>query len=195
MNLKAKIGTVLTLSLLLSGCENFSANHEIVRVGNQTFLLNKATGEAKIIEGERLIELKAPSASPTNSTNLDFARKAKEWPEIAISNLGDLKLKVRTKYRDGAMLYAIEAVPYKGVLQKARENSKSTRPPKILLNSYDTDGFPTGQVVELYMTSATQRVNDKGEVMALLWEGRQSMDLDTYKDGAYLEPTWMGFEE
>ncbi len=74
---------ILFVGVALVACDQNSGKHEIVHAGNQTFLLNKVTGETKVIIGTSLFTVKEPL--PTTSG--DAYKKAKIWPEQAINDL------------------------------------------------------------------------------------------------------------
>jgi hypothetical protein len=176
----------------LTACDQISGKHDIVRAGNQTFLINRATGEAKLIDGTTLVAVKA--LEPTASG--EPFKKAKTWPEQSINDLQGVKFKLRTKYRDGAILWTIVAGPFPGELEKVY---KATQPgsmmqPTVMFELYDDEGFKTGEAIELKIRQGSRTVNSKNEVMELNWSGTHSMTPDTYSAAVFVNTRWYGFK-
>lgn len=189
------IVAVAVVGLTVSGCDLglSKSKYEIVRAGNQTFLLEKDTGRAQVIEGASLIDVKPLEIVPQDNS----ASRAKTWPVQSIPQLDNISLVTKTKYRDGMLLYSVEATPFKGRLEKEFNSSKTgyLRRATIYLDLYDSDGFSIGEPVELQIGGATRIVNDKGEPHALSWAGSQAISLDAYRSGAYQNVRWAGFAE
>ena len=181
----------LLLVIALTGCDQLTGEHDIVRAGNQTFLLNRSSGEAKLIDGVTLIPVKSPD--PMNA-DAPF-KQAKNWPDQSINDLKDVKFKVRTKYRDGAMLWIVEGGPFAGALEKQYKPAGTDlyRQPTLLIELYDPDGFKTGEAIEIKIRSGSRTVNEKNEVYALTWSGTQQMTADTYRAAAFISTQWYGF--
>lgn len=176
--------------LALSGCDQISGKYEIVRAGSQTFLLNRSSGEAKVVDGVALIPVK--DADPANA-DASF-KQAKPWADQVINDLPNVKFKVRTKYRDGAMLWNVEGGPFPGELEKAYKATTvdSYQQPTLLIELYDSDGFKTGEAIELKIRMGTRTVNQKNEVYALSWTGTQPMTAETYRAASYISTRWFG---
>jgi hypothetical protein len=195
--MKRILPVVLTLSALtfLAGCEKSADKFEILRAGNQTFVLNKSNGEAQVIEGTSLIKVKAPESVGTDQVS----SQVKSWPIQTIAQLGNLKLEMRSKYRDGRMMYSIEATPYQGILEKAFTGNSADylHQPTIYIDLNDTDGFPTGETIELKIRGGggTRIVDEKGEAYAVSWVGSQPMSLDTYRASAIQSVRWGAFSK
>jgi hypothetical protein len=187
--MKAVFICMSVICLLLAGCDNTAGKFEIVRAGNQTFLLNKATGESKLIDGTSLIAVKSPDASPSD--------KGKEWPDLTIPQLGDVSISIRTKYRDGRMLYTATATPFQGRLQKdfqLLQNNYALQP-LIIIDLTDSDEFRVGEPLELKLRGATRIVNNKGEAYSLSWTGTQAMSAESYKAIFSQSVRWAGFSK
>jgi len=188
-----KLAVLSAAVFALTACDQISGKHDIVRAGNQTFLINRATGEAKLIDGTTLVTVKAlePIA------NGEPFKKAKTWPEQSINDLQGVKFNLRTKYRDGAILWTIEAGPFPGELEKVY---KATQPgsmvqPTVMFELYDDEGFKTGEAIELKIRHGSRTVNSKNEVMKLNWSGAQPMTPDTYRSAAFVSTRWYGFKK
>jgi hypothetical protein len=187
-----KLAIVLVAVFALAACDQTSGKHEIVRAGNQTFLLNKATGEAKLIDGAAMVAVKAPELTATGEP----FTKAKAWPEQSINDLKDVKFKLRTKFRDGAMLWNIEAAPFAGELEKTYKAIQLGSPiqPTVMFELYDDEGFKTGEMIEIKLHLGARIVDTKNEVMELNWSGTQPMTPDTYRSAASVRTRWYGFK-
>lgn len=179
--------------LALTACDQIAGKHEIVRAGNQTFLLNKATGDAKLIDGASLVAVKAPEPTAGGEP----FKMAKTWPEQSINDLQGVKFKLRTKYRDGAMLWSIEAGPFPGELEQTYKATQigSLLQPTVMFELYDDEGFKTGEAIELKVRLGSRTVNSKNEVMELNWSGTQPMTPDTYRSAAFVSTRWYGFKK
>ena len=188
-----KLAIVSAVVLTLTACDQISVKHEIVRAGNQTFLLNKATGEAKLIDGAALVAVKAPEPTAGGEP----LKKAKVWPEQSINDLQGVKFKLRTKYRDGAMLWNIEAAPFPGELEQTYKAIQlaSIIQPTVMFELYDDEGFKTGEVIEVKVRLGSRTVNAKNEVIELNWSGTQPMTPDTYRSAASISTRWYGFKK
>jgi hypothetical protein len=68
----------------------------------------------RLVDGVTLVAVKAPDAAAGD----EVAKRAMSWPQQTIPQLGNIKLTVRTKYRDGIMLYSVEARPFQGRMEK-----------------------------------------------------------------------------
>jgi hypothetical protein len=183
--------TTAVLFIFVAGCDG--RNYEIVRAGDQTFLVEKSTGSTRLIEGTSFVEVKArPAVLPDDS-----AGRAKSWPAQDIPQLDNIKISTRTKYRDGKLLYSVEATPFKGRLEKEFAANRATYlgQPTVFLDFYDSDGFAVGEPLELRVPGATRIVNAKGEAHALSWTGTQTMTLDTYRAAQYQSVRWAGFAD
>jgi len=184
----------LFFCLLLIGC-NPQEQFEIVRAGSQTLVLNKSSGDVQVIDGVSLIKVKVPESGST-----DFVSKqAKSWPVQEIPQLGNLKLVMRTKFRDGRMMYSVEATPFQGKLEKEYLGGGSDylRQPTIYIDLYDEDGFATSQPIDLKIRGggATRVVNEKGESYALSWAGSVPMSLDAYRASINQSVRWAAFSK
>lgn len=188
-----RLALVALAVVALTACDQTGGKHEIVRAGNQTYLLNKATGEAKLIEGSTLLPVRSPDPSGGNEP----FKKAKNWPEQAINDLPGVKFKVRTKYRDGAMVWAIEAGPFPGELEQAYKGIRlgALTQPTVMFELYDEEGFKTGDAIEVKIRLGSRTVNEKNEVIELNWSGTQPMSADTYRSAAFLSTRWFGFKK
>lgn len=188
-----KLAFVSAAALTLTACDQISSKHEIVRAGSQTFLLNTATGDAKLIDGTSLVAVKAPEPTPSN----DPYKKAKTWPEQAINDLQGVRFKLRTKYRDGAMQWSVEASPFAGELQQVYKGTQITAftQPTVMLELYDDEGFKTGEAIEVKVRLGSRTVNAKNEVIELNWSGAQTMSPDTYRSAAFVSTRWYGFKK
>lgn len=180
---------VSAVCLLVAGCDNTAGKFEIVRAGNQTLLLNKASGETKLIDGTSLIAVKSPDASPSD--------KGKEWPDLTIPQLGDVNISIRTKYRDGRMLYTVTATPFQGRLQKdyQLQQTNYALQPVLIIDLTDSDEFRVGEPLELKLRGATRIVNNKGETHSLSWTGSQAMSAESYKAIFSQGVRWAGFSK
>lgn len=177
----------------LTACDQIAGKHEIVRAGNQTFLLNKATGDASLIDGSTLVAVRAPA--PT--AGAEAFTKAKTWPEKSINDLQGVKFKLRTKYRDGAMLWNIEAGPFTGELEQTYKATQlgSLLQPTVMFDLYDDEGFKIGEPIELKIRLGSRTVDSKNEVVELSWSGAQPMTPDTYRSAAFVSTRWFGFKK
>jgi hypothetical protein len=189
--LVALAGAILLLAV--TGCDKDRSSYEIVRAGDQTFLIEKATGHTRVIEGTSLIEVQPPPAVSHDAS----VNRAKTWPAQDIAALDNMKLVTRTKYRDGSLLYSVEATPFKGRLEKEFTAAPRTYlgQPTVFIDFYDSDGFSVGQPLELTVRGATRLVNDKGEANALSWRGTQEMSVEAYRSVAYQNFRWANFAE
>jgi len=186
-----KLATVSLAGLTLAACDQTVGKHEIVRAGNQTFLLNKVTGDAKLINGASLVAVKAPEPTADGET----VKKAKTWPEQTINDLQGVTFKLRTKYRDGVMLWNIEAGPFAGELEKTYKapQTDSSVQPTVWFELYDDEGFKTGEAIELRIRRGSRTVDAKNEVVELSWTGTQPMTPETYSSASLLSAKWSGF--
>lgn len=184
--MKMRLWPVLTASFVaLAGCEQGNGTYDIVRAGNQTFVLNKKSGDAKLVVGTKLLPL-GEGAQPDGIP-------AKQWPAIDIPQLGDLQLQARTKYRDGQMHYVMTAGPFEGRLEKEWSNAvnQSARP-TLTVELSDADGFTTGEI-KLVLRESTRVMGNDGKVNAVTWAGSADMSQETYRATTGHNVRWSGF--
>ena len=108
------IVAAVAASILLGGCLQTEPPFEVTATGNGAYLLNKDTGELKFIDGTRLLPVEAPS------TAISASGSAKTWGVDQPSGAPGVSVSLRTKYRDGQMLYVARATPYAGVIETTR---------------------------------------------------------------------------
>jgi hypothetical protein len=183
--LYCRIALVASIVLLANGCEKLTSKHRIVHAEGQTFLLEEKSGEVKLIQGAAIIPIKVVDGSATD---------ARIWPPQNLPNLGNVKLAIKTKYRDGSMLYAVSATPFKGTLEKAWIGSTAAISPTLLLDLMDKDQFRIGETISLSVSNATRIVDSKDVVMGLSWSGSQRMSVDAYQDATDPDVRWAGFD-
>lgn len=195
MNCIYQSAPILFLCLLLAGCNQSSDKFEIVRAGTQTFVLNKSSGDAHVIDGVSLVKVTVPESVGTDSVS----KQAKNWPVQEIPQLGNLKLVLRTKFRDGRMMYSVEVTPFQGRLEKEYLGGSSDylRQPTIYIDLYDEDGFATNEPIDLKIRGggATRVVNVKGEPYALSWSGSVPMSLNAYRASITQSVRWAAFSK
>ena len=192
MNCKSLIVLAISTIVFLGGCGQGADKFDVIRAGNQTFVLNKNNGDVQLVDGVSLVKVKAPESADDRSS-----KQAKKWPNQVIPQLDNLKLEIQTKYRDGRMMYVIVATPFDGILGKeyAGSGSNYLREPAIYIDFSDEDGFPTGDAIQLKIRGggSTRVVNPKGEVYALSWTGSQVMTLDAYRASTTQSVRWAAF--
>lgn len=174
----------------LAACDQAFEKHEIVRAGDQTFLLNTKTGETKLIDGTNLV----PVTKTFVPVGAEHVARAKTWPAQTIVDLPGVTFTVRTKYRDGKMLWRVVAGPFDGALAEAYSHGIKALGPTVLFALYDEDGFKIGETGEVKIGTGARTVNAKNEIVELNWMGEQPMSLDTYQAAAYVGTQWYGFE-
>lgn len=169
----------------LASCDFPGSKFEIVRSGNQTYLLNKQTGDSKLIDGTTLVDMRSTEFSSPE------VAKAKAWPAQKLPGVGQVSLAINTKYRDGTMLYVVTASPYEGSLAKAATQSSGVA--DINFTLYDVDSFEIGQAVELPLSSGLRVIDDKGKPTAMRWAGSRGMSSATYREAAVVSFGWKNF--
>lgn len=182
------IAAAAVLSLTLAGCLEKEPPYEITGSASGTYLLNKETGEVKLIVGARLF----PVAEP--SSQADAVGMAKTWPPQTPSGVPGVTVILRTKYRDGEMIYEAEASPYIGVLETTR-GSMGRIGAAFTLHLYDADAFQVGDKTDLILREATPVVDEKGTPALLQWTGSIPMSESTYNAVTGIGVGWRGFPE
>ena len=190
--IRKRVAIIISVGLILGGCDQLSGKHEIVRAGNQTFLLNKSNGEVKLIDGTALLAVKTPD--PTGNESF---KKAKTWPQQAINDLQGVKFKLRTKYRDGAMLWAVVASPFVGELEQRYKLTQigALTQPTVMFELFDEEGFRVGDAIDVKIRLGSRTVNEKNEVTELNWSGTLPMSEETYKSASFASLRWYGFKK
>ena len=169
----------------LTGCLNQGEPYEVSKAGNQTFLLNKKTGEVKLIEGTTLVAVDLPDV-PASS-----AASARLWPDQQPSGVPGATVSIRTKYRDGQMHYIVSAGPYDGPLGKAHTSSNHVA--ALILSFVDTDGFAVAAGIDLKLSEVSLVVNNEGNPDQLRWSGSKPMSAEAYAAAATVVLSWRGF--
>jgi len=178
------VALLLFITAALVGCDKWNEDYELVRAGDSTYLLNTKSGETRLLAGNTLVPIKAADLKdPTLGT-------AKTWPGYTPTE--GLKLAVRTKYRDGQMLYVVEASPFSGRLAKEFSSSANAA---IVLDLYDSDGFVAAEPIRLRLREGTQLVDSKGVTQSLSWSGAQAAPTESYGAVETISVRWVGFGE
>lgn len=181
-------GTILAAaaaSILLGGCLQKEPPFEVTATGNSAYLLNKETGELKFIDGTRLLPVEAPS------TGVSASGSAKTWGVDQPPGAPGVSVSLRTKYRDGQMLYVARATPYAGLIETTRSNRLSGAAFSIYLA--DSDNFPVGEMIDLLLRDGTPLVGSDGKPGSLEWSGSQAMSASDYAAIAGTATGWRGF--
>lgn len=158
---------------------------EITGSASGTYLLNKETGEVQLIAGTRLLPVQAPSPAEGAAGN------AKNWPAENPIGAPGTTVTVRTKYRDGQMLYEVTATPLDGVLKDVYEDR--SREAAFILQMLDIDAFPVGEEIDLVLRRGTPVVNLEGVATKLPWTGSASMSEASYRALSSSQIGWRGF--
>ena len=188
-----RLSTVLLMALAptLPGCDIGADKFQLVRAGEQTYLLNRSTGDLKSLNGatyERIAE--RVQQQPDESI-----RQMKAWPDLSFSYLPKVKFRMRTKYRDGAMLWKVEAAPFQGDLEREYQAAVSDplRKPVVWIELFDADEFKTGSSLEVLLRRGTRLIGESGEVQALVWSGSMEMTAEAYRDARAANLRWNDF--
>ena len=176
----------------LSGCDGLvSGKFGLVHAGNQTYLLNKSTGEAKLVIGTRLV-----AVVPGEDGKDAAFQKTKTWADETIGDLKGVKFNIRTKHRDGEMLYIVTGVPFAGPLERAWNAASllesAGRPAVIFFDLIDEEGFRVGEPIEIRMRAGTRTVDEKGVVTKMGWTGSKTMTVETYREAKSVGTRWSG---
>lgn len=190
-----RVGMVLAGAAALvgmAGCDGVvGGKFEMVHAGNQTYLLNKSTGDAKLVTGTRLVAV-VPGEDGKDAT----FQKTKTWSDETVGDLKDVKFNIRTKHRDGEMLYIVTGGPFAGPLEKAWNAATlmdaTGRSAVIFFDLIDAEGFKVGEPIEIRMRAGTRTVDEKGVVTEMRWTGSKTMTVETYREATSVGTRWSG---
>jgi hypothetical protein len=189
-----KLGSAVIGAAVLAGaagCDGVvSGKFELVHAGNQTYLLNKSTGEAKLVTGARLVAV-VPGDEGKDAT----FQKTKTWADETVGDLKDVKFSIRTKHRDGEMMYIVTGGPFAGPLERAWNAASlldGSRPSVIFFDLIDEEGFKVGEPIEIRMRDGTRTVDEKGVVSEMRWTGSKTMTVETYREAKSVGTRWSG---
>src|SRR5688572_32594234 len=76
------------VAALLIGCDFSQPNYQIVRAGDQTFLLETSSGQVQYIDGDTLSPIGRLNETPSEKRSTPV----RVWPEESIPQLGELTL-------------------------------------------------------------------------------------------------------
>ena len=88
---------------ILTGCDRAerTETHELVNAGNGlVYRINKTSGEVSLIAGAQITKLDEWRAGKKDEPKKSYMI---DWPERTLSHLGDIKLELKTTWREGKM--------------------------------------------------------------------------------------------
>jgi hypothetical protein len=117
---RAALPVILTVALLLSGCDQLGNRYEISKdQKGRTVRLDKRTGEIAIVEDDKIILVKdAKDLEGREKQALDRVGKFKYWPPQDLKQF-NIQVNLTTVWRDGKLFYAVEFRPSSPKLEKA----------------------------------------------------------------------------
>lgn len=182
--------SIVVASVPLVGCDLLPGKFELVTaVGGQSYLVNRQSGEVRLVDGNNLIPVKPVDAGSASASSM-----VRAWPGVKLPSLGELTISARTSYRDGKMLYSVSARPYAGPLEKQDKQLSSLA--SFTVEFYDQDQFLVHKIhLPMRGTDGNRSriVDEKGDPQYVQWEGAIPMSRDTYEALAGSNVKWAGF--
>ena len=113
----------------------------------------------------------------------------KTWPEVTVSALANIRVRLRTVWRSGNIYYQFDVQGYPPELRQAMEGQTQAA---FTINFLDSDGFRLFEHrVPLAETSGT--VGTDGQPAGVSWKGDEPMAADLYRRATRWELSWFGF--
>ncbi len=175
----------------LTGCDRAERKetHELVNAGNGLFYrINKTSGEISLISGGQITKL--DEWQPGKKGELKESYMI-DWPEKTLSQVGDLKLELKTTWREGKMFYNFRVSPYAGRIETERD--KTTSFARFNVNFYDSDGFEI-LTLPIKLSEMIRRVDDKGKATSMIIQANTTLTVKTYEAISTWSVGWAGFE-
>ena len=183
---------IFLIPILLSGCGKTFDFYELVVASGKVFSLNKVTGDVKVVTDEGMLSL----GNSKYSESMYATQRSKTWGPYTIIDVPKVTFQLKTKYRNGQMLWRLVAIPNAGeeekLIKELREGDKKSG--HIDFNFLDEDSFPLNSKISIDMRSSSRVVNEKGIFTSLSWEGSEQMALKTYQEGTGFTTSWRGFK-
>jgi hypothetical protein len=184
---QARVGFVLVG--LLAGCEK-KEQYDLVNAGNGlVYRINKSSGEVTLIVGSQLTKLDESRGSTKEEPKKSYLAN---WAAQTLSHLGDITVKVKTTWREGKLLYILEASPYAGRLATARENRTSNA--RFNLNFCDADGFVV-LTIPAILSEMTRTVDENGKPSGLRMNSSIPCSVEACEAMKVLSVGWADFSE
>lgn len=183
--------SILAVATVLTGCDRTEKKdtHELVTAGNGlVYRINKTSGEVSLIAGAQITKLDEWRAGKKDEPKKSYMI---DWPEHKLSHLGDIKLELKTTWREGKMYYVFRVSPYAGRVET--ERGKTTSYARFNANFYDSDGFEI-LTIPIKLSEMTQTVDDKGKPVSLNMNANTTLTLETYEALKIWAVGWNGFE-
>jgi hypothetical protein len=176
---------------ILTGCDRAerTETHELVNAGNGlVYRINKTSGEVSLIAGAQITKLDEWRAGKKDEPKKSYMI---DWPERTLSHLGDIKLELKTTWREGKMFYIFRVSPYAGRVETERD--KATSYARFNVNFYDSDGFEI-LTLPIKLSEMTRKVDDKGKPASLSMNANTTLTVETYEAIKAWAVGWAGFE-
>ena len=188
---RSAIIPAVAMVAILTGCDRAERKetHELVNAGNGLFYrINKTSGEISLISGGQVTKL--DEWQPGKKGKLKESYMI-DWPEKTLSQLDDLKLELKTTWREGKMLYNFRISPCTDRIKTEREKTASYA--RFNVNFMDSDGFEV-LTLPIKLSEMIQRVDDKGKAMSMTMQANTTLTVETYEAISTWSVGWAGFE-
>ena len=162
---------------LLFGCSSKEEYQMSTSEGGRIYRLNKKTGAISLIEGYNITNLQEPKASESSSNIDSLLFKSKEWQELTLPTNPNLKVNLKTIWRDGKLFYILYVAPVTDKLKEARTGFLSNN--KFTLQLTDANGFYLLEI-PIPLKSMTEIVDNNGNATYLSANDNVSCTSETY---------------
>jgi hypothetical protein len=115
-----------------------------------------------------------------NFFDVEAAKKPKLWPEYALTNFGNVKVLLKTSYKDNQVYYHMIVTPVSKKLSTAMNQYPFATNKGFGLDLYDKDGFKIFSQ-QIALSDMTSIVDNKDKIQAYDVNSKFSLSLDDYK--------------
>jgi hypothetical protein len=177
------------LAVLAVGCDQKKGWDLVTTKDGFVYRINKQTGDVSLIAGTQ-----AAKVEETTSFKKDDAQTnhVVVWPAQQNKQLGDLKITMKTNWRDGKLYYIFQVSPFAGRIESELQKSPSYA--RFIVRLYDQDGFEL-MTIPVSLSDMVKTVDDTGKAASLYVNTTVTCSFETYSALYSWGVGWAGFQD
>ena len=177
------------LAVLAVGCDQKKGWDLVTTKDGFVYRINKQTGEVSLIAGTQAAKVEETTSSKSDSTETNHVVT---WRAQQNKQLGDLKIEMKTNWRDGKLYYIFQVSPFAGRIDSELQKSPSYA--RFIVRLYDRDGFEL-LTIPINLSDMVKKVDDTGKAASLDVNTTTTCSLETYSALSSWTVGWAGFQD